>query len=294
MSEQKAEELIRAAEKKMASGQGFFSSMFSDPNRKTEEAAELFKEAAIQFKIAKNYESSSNASTRAAELFEKLQLPHEAASCYVDAASAMKKESVEQSLQYTVLAANTYMNMGRFSMAAKQFKAVAEAYETQTSDLDSAIEYYQQAVEAYENDDASTSADKIRLKLAELYSRKDRFSDAYTTFEEVAARMTDNKLLRYGTKEHFLKAGICRLLDGDAIAARRAAEGYLTTSPQFADTREQRMLMGILDATDEGDLEAFQEAVREFDAIQPLDPWCTTMLLKLKNKLEKSDEEDVL
>ena len=73
MSEQKAEELIRAAEKKMASGQGFFSSMFSDPNRKTEEAAELFKEAAIQFKIAKNYESSSNASTRAAELFEKLQ-----------------------------------------------------------------------------------------------------------------------------------------------------------------------------------------------------------------------------
>ena len=44
MSEQKAEELIRAAEKKMASGQGFFSSMFSDPNRKTEEAAELAKE----------------------------------------------------------------------------------------------------------------------------------------------------------------------------------------------------------------------------------------------------------
>ena len=37
----------------------------------------------------------------------------------------------------------------------------------------------------------------LLYQLAELYSRKDRFSDAYTTFEEVAARMTDKCVLAH-------------------------------------------------------------------------------------------------
>ncbi|EGD73083.1 hypothetical protein PTSG_04797 [Salpingoeca rosetta] len=292
MAEKKGEQLMQEAEKKANGGSGFFSSLFSDPMRRAEEAAELYKEAAIQFKIGKAYARSGEAYMKAADQFTKCQLPHEAASVYIDAATSLKKESLEESLKCSILAAETYLNMGRFSMAAKQYKNVAEAYESQTSDLDSAMEYFQHAVEAYENDDAQTSADKLKLKLAEIYARKDRFADAYTAFEEVASRMIDNKLLRFGSKEFYLKAGICRLCAGDAIAARRAAEGYITAFPQFQDTREEKLLFGLLDAVDENDVEKFTEAVREFDSIQKLDAWGTTMLLKVKKTLE--DEDDVL
>eukprot|EP00043_Microstomoeca_roanoka_P018016 m.190198 g.190198 ORF g.190198 m.190198 type:complete len:292 (-) comp16753_c1_seq3:1730-2605(-) len=291
MAEQKAREVLKLAEKKATGGSGFLSSLFSDPHRRAEEAAELYKDAAIQFKIAKLYKESGDAYRQAAAQFLKCELPHEAASVYIDAASSLKKESIEESLECSELAAETYLNMGRFSMAAKQYKSIGETYESQSSDLDAAIENYEKAVEAYESDDAQTTADKIKLKLAELYARKDRFEEAFTAFEEVVSRMTDNKLLMYGSKEYYLKAGICRLCGGDAIAARRAAEGYITAFPQFQDTREQKLLFGVLDAKDENDVEKFTQAVREFDEIQKLDAWTTTMLLKIKKSME---EEDVL
>ena len=51
--EQKAEQLMAEARKKLESG-GFWSSLFGPPGNKHEDAGDLFKAAANQYKIAKN------------------------------------------------------------------------------------------------------------------------------------------------------------------------------------------------------------------------------------------------
>eukprot|EP00055_Hartaetosiga_balthica_P003280 m.7238 g.7238 ORF g.7238 m.7238 type:complete len:293 (+) comp2736_c0_seq1:60-938(+) len=284
----KAEELMRQAEKKANSGGGFFG-MFSDPTRKAEEAAEMFKNGAIQFKIAKDFQQSGNAYIKGAEQYMKAEQPHEAAALYNDAATALKKISNEESMNCMELAASTYMDMGRFSMAARQYKNMAELNE-QTDNRDGAIDCYQKSIDAYEAEDSESQANKLKAKLGELKALNELFDEAYELFEEVGNKMVDNKLLVYGAKEYFLKAGICRLASGDEIAAKRAAQGYSSGYPQFDDTREQRLLFALIEAREEEDEEAFTRALQEYDEIQKLSTWHTNILLKIKKSFEGNDD----
>lgn len=50
-------------------------------------------------------------------------------------------------------------------MAGKQYRGVAEMYETQIVDLDKAIHYYKLAVDCFENEDSDSTADKLKLKV---------------------------------------------------------------------------------------------------------------------------------
>ena len=58
---------------------------------KFEDAAELFKKAANQYKVAQYWPEAGAAFGRAAECYIQLELNHDAASAYIDAAVCMKK-----------------------------------------------------------------------------------------------------------------------------------------------------------------------------------------------------------
>eukprot|EP00056_Hartaetosiga_gracilis_P014215 m.240015 g.240015 ORF g.240015 m.240015 type:complete len:291 (-) comp14368_c0_seq1:166-1038(-) len=285
----KAEDLMRQAEKKATSGGGFFG-MFSDPTRKAEEAAELYKNAAIQFKIMKDFKQAGQAYILGAEQFMRAEQPHEAASLFNDAATSLKKDSVDESLNCMSRAAETYMDMGRFAMAARQYKNMAELQE-QKDDKEGAMDSYQKAIDSFEAEDSESQANKLKAKLAELKASSEMYTEAFELFEEVGGKMIDNKLLVYGAKEYFLKAGICRLATGDEIATKRAVDRYSDGYPQFDNTREQRLLQSIVQAKEEDDEEAFTEALREYDEIQKLSPWHTTILLKIKKSFEAGEDD---
>ncbi len=57
-----------------------------------------------------------------------------------------------------------------FAMAGKQYRGVAELYESQVVDLDKALKYYQMAVDAFENEDSDSTVDKMKLKVRDLGS----------------------------------------------------------------------------------------------------------------------------
>ncbi len=50
-------------------------------------------------------------------------------------------------------------------MAGKQYRGVAETYETQIVNLDQALKYYQLAIDCFENDDSESMVDKLKLKV---------------------------------------------------------------------------------------------------------------------------------
>jgi alpha-soluble NSF attachment protein len=56
--------------------------------------------------------------------------------------------------------------------------------------------------------------------------------------------------------------------------------------PSFGDSRECKLLSDIAAACEEQDVDAFTNAVYEFDSVQKLDSGLTTMLLGVKNNLK--------
>lgn len=76
-------------------------------------------------------------------------------------------------------------------MAGKQYKAAAEMYESQIVDLNKALQYYELAIDSFENEDSESTVDKLKLKVAEISAQQEKFDKAFDIYETVASRMTE-------------------------------------------------------------------------------------------------------
>ena len=59
--------------------------------------------------------------------------------------------------------------------------------------------------------------------------------------------------------------------------------------PAFADSREFKLVQKLLDKLETGDIDGFSEAVAEYDQVSRLDPWFTSILLKIKKQISQDD-----
>lgn len=107
----------------------------------------------------------------------------------------------------------------------------------------------------------------------------------------MAAASVNNNLMKYSVKDYFLKAGICHLATGDAVATRRALDKYTDLDPSFAGQRECMLLNDLLAAVEKADQEEFTDKLFQYDQISKLDKWKTTVLLRVKNAIEEPEDE---
>lgn len=75
------------------------------------------------------------------------------------------------------------------------------------------------------------------------------------------------------------------------VGARRALESYQDLDHTFASQRECMLLNDLAEAVEAGDQELFSEKLFQFDQLSKLDKWKTTMLLRIKNNIEKQEED---
>ena len=73
-----------------------------------------------------------------------------------------------------------------------------------------------------------------------------------------------------------------------------ACAKYNIQDASFASTREGKFLHEILEAVEAYDVEAFTNAVVEYDSITKLDAWKTSILLKIKKSIKVSYRGDFL
>jgi alpha-soluble NSF attachment protein len=282
MSIQQAVEFRSLAEKKLKKG-GFLS-MFTGGSR-VDEAQELYQKAANQFKLAHEWNDAADSYVQYAFCSQKLGMASEEAQGYIDAANCLRKVSPESSLEWFQKGIEMYSNAGRYQQAAKQLKNVAEMLE-QEEKVDQAVEYYQKAADMFEMDEHSKSSiSQCKVKLAELYARQRKFTEAAQIFEKEGEKALSNHLLQFGARDHFLKAGILHLATGDAVTATIACDRYHQMDPRMEGTRESQLLKGLTAAFVENDLESFMAAVQEYDSVSRLDPWKTELLVEAKKKL---------
>uniref|UniRef100_A0A674MTP7 N-ethylmaleimide-sensitive factor attachment protein, alpha b n=1 Tax=Takifugu rubripes TaxID=31033 RepID=A0A674MTP7_TAKRU len=287
--EKEAMALIAEAEKKMRSSQSFFGALFGGSS-KMEEACDLYVRAANMYKMAKNW-SAGNAFSEAARLHLQMQSKHDAATNFIDAGNAFKKADPQEAINCLNRAIEIYTDMGRFVIAAKHHMHIAEIYETELIDVDKAIAHYEQAGDYYKGEESISSANKCLLKVATYAAQLEQYPKAIEIFEQVGTYAMDSTLLKYSAKDYFFKAALCHFCV-DMLNAKLAEQKYTEMFPAFSDSRECKLLKKLLDAYEEQNVDAFTDAVKEYDTISRLDQWLTTMLLRIKKTIQ--DEENDL
>ena len=222
---------------------------------------------------------------------DKLSEPDDMANTLTEAFKVYRKDSPQDAARVLTTAISHYTSKGNFRRAATHQQNLAEVYETEIGDQKKALEAYDTAAQWFESDNAEALANKLYLKVADLAALEGDYRNAIEKLEAVAKTSLNNNLMRWSVKEYFLKAGICYLASGDMVAAKRGLDNYREWDNSFGQTRENMLLMDLVGCVEEGDQEGFSEKLYQYDQMSKLDKWKTTLLLKVKNGIEK-DEED--
>lgn len=286
-SEAKGMQLLQEAEKKLKTSKGFFGglmSSFGGGNTKQEEAAELYVRAANAFKMAKKWSMAGEAFCKAAELQLALGSKHEGATHYCEAGNCYRKGDANEAVRCLQKAIEIYTDMGRFTIAAKHHITVAEIFETELVDIEKAVANYEQAADYYKGEESNSSANKCLVKVAEYSAQMENYTKAIEIYEQLAMYAMDNSLLKYSAKDHFFRACICHMCV-DLVNAQLSIQKYEDMFPAFTDSRECKLIKNLLRACEEENVDAFTEALREFDSISRLDKNVTALLLKVKKQL---------
>ena len=256
----------------------------SGGNDSSEQACEFYIKAGNCYKVAQKWDKAGNAFCSSAKLKSTGEHKHEAATNYVDAALCYLKIDYEQAIECYRMAVEIYVDMGRFSIAAKHLTTAAEIYETKVMDQEKALQMYTQAGDFYKGEESTSAANKCYLKVAHIAAKLDQFEKAIALFAEIGAKCVDNALLKYGAKDHFFKAVLCALAI-DHIRAQQCVEKYGEIHPAFKDSREYKLCLSLISDVQNENTDEFTHHVKEFDKISRMDEWLTSLLLKIKRTL---------
>ncbi|XP_012677399.1 N-ethylmaleimide-sensitive factor attachment protein, alpha a [Clupea harengus] len=288
--EKEAMALVAEADKKMRSPKSFMGTLFGNSS-KAEEACDMYVRAGNMFKMAKNWNAAGNAFCKSARLNLQVDNKLNAAVSFIDAGNAFKKSDPEEAVKCLGLAIEIYTDMGRFTIAAKNHVICAEIYENELLDVDKAVAQYEQAADYYKMEESTSAGNKCLLKVATFAAQLEQYQKAIEIYEQIGTYAMDSTLLKYGAKDYFFKAALCHFCV-DMLNAKLAVQRYEEMFPAFSDCRECKLVKKLLDAFDEQNIDAYTDAIKDFDSITRLDQWYTTMLLRIKKGIQ-DDESDL-
>lgn len=241
----------------------------------------MYERAGGMFKLAKKWQNAGEVYTKAAECQIKLESKHEAATKYVEAANCFKKVSNTDATERLKLACDIFIDLGRFSQAAKLQKDIASIYESEV-DLDRACEHYESAADFFSGEESHGQAAECLLKVAQFSAQQEKYERAIEIYEKIASESLDNTLRKFSVRDYLLRAGLCQLCTGDIVRAKRAAERYGEMDPSFPDAREGKLLRSLVDTVERQEVDEFLKAIHEYDTISKFSPWHTTLLLRIR------------
>lgn len=271
----------------------------SSTERKYEDAAESYTKAANAYKVGGCNDEAGNAYQRAAELYkDKLSSLGEASKCLSDAGACLQKTNPNEAVGCYRSAVTLLCDAGRLNQAAKLSKNIAEIFENDGAAaedgdggdaIQAAIQSYQQAAELFEMEQAKSQASSCLQKVAELSSGAldpPELLRAAEIYESLGRQCLESNLLKYNAKTHFLNGIMCHLANGDSVGASQALSRFDSLDYTFADAREGKFAKQLVECVEKFDPEGFATACFEYDRISKLDPWKTSMLVKVKRSIE--------
>jgi len=294
----KADAFVVEAEGLLAKRSWFSSSK----ERYAEEAAESYEKAANAFKIGGLNQDAGDTYTKAAELYrDRLSDFNNASKAFNNAGSCYKKANPADAVKAYQQAVSLYTDNARITQAAKLCKEIAELYENEEIDEDDksyivlAIESYEQASELFGMEDSKSAASQCLGKIAELCSAAldpPDYNRASKIYDDLGRRCLSSNLLKFNAKCYFLQAIMCHLANSDDVGAEQADAKYENLDYTFSDSREGKFASSLIQAVKGYDGEELSTACFEYDRISKLNPWQTSILVKVKRSIEEGDDDD--
>lgn len=255
---------------------------------RNEDAAELYCDAAAQWKRAKNFGRAAIAHVKQAELLEEANNQSSATSAYKDAAVMYKKaDDIKSAVTYYRTLVGIYQDTNRIQQAAKTFKEIA-ALELEVENVEGAIKAWEEAAECYYIEDQIATQSSCRVEVAKLCGENKQLMKAAEIYESLAEVQTSGT--NWNAPTYLWKATLCRMAtEAEKTGDLKDSEGHFTTNqdlyPKFHDSREGKLLAQIFAAFNKQDVDGITTAIASYDRISRLDPWCTRMLLTVKQVL---------
>ena len=216
--------------------------------------------------------------------------------------SNFKKADPEKAMESFNAAILLMTDAGRVMQAAKLCKECAELYENEEMDGEEkshvvlAIEAYEQAADLFAAEDANSQASQCLAKVAELCSVALEPPDllrAAQIYDELGRKCLDSNLLKFNAKGYFLQTILCHLANNDSIAAQQARDRYESLDYTFGSAREGKFASQLIECVEGFDAEGFATACYEYDRVSKLDPWKTSILVRVKRTIhDEADGED--
>lgn len=277
-------------------------SWFASKEKKFEDACELYDKAGNAFKVGGFYYESGAAYMKSAVIQrDNLKNSFDASKAFQNAGTNFKKADPQKAMEAFNGAIILMTDSGRVLPAAKLSKQCAELYENEELDTDEkshtvlAIEMYEQAAELFTAEDSHSQASQCWAKVAELCSAAIEPPDllrAAQLYEDLGRKCLDSNLLKFNAKGHFLHAILCHLANGDAIAAQQAIDKYESLDYTFGTAREGKFAHQLIECVEGFDADGFASACFDYDKISKLDPWKTSMLVKIKRTVDDEDDDE--
>ncbi|KAI4754792.1 TPR-like protein [Aureobasidium sp. EXF-12344] len=262
-------DLLQKAIKQEKSASGGFS-FFGGRGEKYEKAVEMYRAAANAYRVKLTsiddpevtslaIQQGGSALEAAARICtENLEEPLDAVNIYNEAFKLYHEVQPEKAATMLEMAIGKQKQLGRWRPAA-----------TNTETLEN----------------------KITLALSDLQALESDYRSAIDGYESAADKAQNNNLLAWNIKNYLFQAGICHLATGDMVATSRAFDEYRSKHAQFTSTREFQLLNDLKEAVESGDQDVFADRLFQFDQMQKLNKWQTTVLLRIKEKIESQDED---
>jgi len=262
---------------------------FSFGKGKYGQAAELYTRAGNLYKASKNFNEAANAYLEAANCYRLADEAFEATNSTLAAGAVLKKVDPKRAASLLLEGTKSLVADGHFSAAAKHQQDAGEMFEAE-GDIEAAIDCLNTAAEYYSMENSTSRANTCKLKVAQLSANAGKYDDAVQIFEEIARTSMDNNLLKFSVRNHLFHAFLCVLAKQDVVGAGRALERYKDMDPTFASQRECKLCEAVLEACDNLDVDAFTQAVADYDALTPLDAFRTHLLLQAKKMIENAGD----
>ena len=127
-----------------------------------------------------------------------------------------------------------------------------------------------------------------------MYALNGNYKRAVELYDNIIKNLLGNSLSRWSLKDYFFKVVLCVLCMDDVIEAHKRKDQFLQDDPSWGQSREYKLVEGILESIDQGDVEGFSDKVFDFDQFSKLDKLKTQLLLKVKNSVVAKDDDDLL
>ncbi|KAF5301127.1 hypothetical protein FQR65_LT08957 [Abscondita terminalis] len=182
-------------------------------------------------------------------------------------------------------AATLHFRAGSRHDAAINYVDAANCYKK--SNINEAVNCMLKAIEIYTNMGRFTLAAKHHQSIAEIPI--ENYQKAIAIYEQVALSTLESPLLKYSIKEYLFRATLCHLCV-DLLNAQHALGRYLALYPTFKDSREYSLLQTLIEHLEKQNVDSFTDAVKEYDSMERLDQWYTTILLRIKKQMNKNPD----